>query len=285
MRSKKSPSPGATLREILAAWSAHTPKGSLLAQTCKSAAEVLGALTPAQITDPLVGLIVAGWRAKLAHSTAYNRRSCLRGILAQLRENFGAPRIQLPKMAAPERRTVVLTTDELQRLFTNCAPWLRLFMLLYFQGGLRFSEILRITPETYNKNDGTAVILVKNGRHRRVQFADDITRLLAAVDPQPGQPYVFALAGKNLHPSSIRSAWGRWRDACGVRANVTLHDLRRTSATALLDKVGDLRAAQELLGHKSLVSTLTYIAPLRTDQAKHYAELLRFNQFTSETKQ
>ena len=53
------------------------------------------------------------------------------------------------------------------------------------------------------------------------------------------------------------------------------HDLRRTTATRLYSLTKDLRATQQLLGHDNMRSTLTYIAPLATENLKPLLDALR----------
>jgi integrase/recombinase XerC len=232
----------------------------------------------------MVGAAFASWRKRLAPQTCYSRRTDLRHILEALR-TFGAPQIDVPKIPKPQPRATVATRHELGIIIGSAPPWLRLFVLLYIQAGLRFSETLRVNPQTYDHENKTVTVQVKGGRDRKVELSEDITRLMDSVDPAPGEPYIMALKGRTISPEAVRQAWKRLRKTLNINPNVNAHDLRRSAATILYEETHDLRAAQELLGHKNLATTLTYLAPLAPDQTRKYAELLRFDRFKSEVKQ
>jgi len=188
----------------------------------------------------------------------------------------------------PEARSTVATPEELVSLFNSPPPYLRLFMLLYLQCGLRRSETLRVTPRSWDPEAHTVTIEVKGGRKRVAQLTPDAENLLRAIDPvtiDPDKPFLWALKGKKVTLGALHRAWLRHKRACEVNDELTAHDLRRTAATILYGATKDLRVPQQLLGHKNLSSTLEYLAPLAPDEARRYAELLRFDKFKSEVKQ
>jgi integrase len=233
----------------------------------------------------MVGAIVAGWRKNLRPSSAYLYRGKLNEALRML-ETFGAPHLRAPKLPRPSNRATVATGNELARLLTAAQPHLRLFILLYLQCGLRFSETIAVTPRTWDRENHTVTIPVKGGRIRTAQVTPDAEILFAsAINPDPDESFITALRGKRMTPSALRMMWNKLRKRCGVNPDLQAHDLRRTAATILYNTTKDLRIAQQLLGHKSLASTLSYLAPLAPDEARRYAELLRFDNFHTEVKQ
>ena len=68
----------------------------------------------------------------------------------------------------------------------------------------------------------------------------------------------LARSGARLSPRGVQAAVRRYLRAFGERSGLKVHSLRHTFATHLLDAGADLRAVQELLGHRSLSTTQVY---------------------------
>jgi len=229
----------------------------------------------------MVGALVATWRKRYAPRTAYSYRGRLAKLLRTL-EAFGGHHINPPKVPFPPARATVARGEELHALLTTASPWLRLFILLYLQCGLRRSEALAVTPRTWDPDQHTVTIKVKGGRTRTAQLTPDVETLLQMAAPtttDPDQPYIYALRGRPISKSGLGQAWTALKKRCEVNPLVTAHDLRRTAATILYTATKDLRVPQQLLGHQRLSSTLTYLAPMHPDEARKYSELLRFDHF------
>jgi integrase len=245
----------------------------------------IGHLRPSQLTPLITGALVSRWRTKHRQSTAANYTHQLKRLLRVL-ETFGAPRIELPRVPRPKQRAVTASLEEMARILKEPPAFLRLFILLYFQCGLRFSETLRVTPQTWDRTTHTVTVQVK-GKHDRITpvTADVEALFISAGDPDPSMPYIWALRGKTLSHGELHRVWRAHKAKSGVNPAVTAHDLRRTAASIIYASTHDLRAAQALLGHHHLTSTLSYLAPLAPEEARKYQELLRFEHFKSEVKQ
>jgi integrase len=235
----------------------------------------VGHLRATELTPLLVAAIVGKWRREWSPKTVYSRMIYFRREL-RAAGYMGS----IPKVPRPQARAVTATPEELARLFANPPAFLKLYMLLYLQCGLRSAETLEITPRSWRPETHTALIRVKGGDLRTVELTPDVEQLLATTtDSDPEAPAIWTLHGKPIQKAGLQHAFRRHADRCHVNRDVTPHDLRRTAATILYAATKDLRVPQQLLGHKSLSSTLTYLAPMAPDEARKYTELLRFGHF------
>ena len=66
--------------------------------------------------------------------------------------------------------------------------------------------------------------------------------------------------------AGVQQAWFALKKRLGINLQLTLNDLRRTTADAAYEATKDLRIVQHLMGHRSLSSTLRYLE--RKDPAR-----------------
>jgi len=69
-----------------------------------------------------------------------------------------------------------------------------------------------------------------------------------------------------VHPSSLQKAFEEAVPKAGVTKQASVHTLRHSFATHLLMKGVNIREVQELLGHKSIETTMIYTHVLRDMQ-------------------
>lgn len=138
---------------------------------------------------------------------------------------------------------------------------------LLYGAGLRISEALAIRRRDapIAGRDSLTVI----GKGQKTRSVPVIAPISAAIEaylalcPFPlaaDGPLFVGAKGGPLAPRIIQLAIARLRGALGLPKTATPHALRHSFATHLLERGGDLRAIQELLGHASLSTTQLYTA-------------------------
>ncbi len=79
-----------------------------------------------------------------------------------------------------------------------------------------------------------------------------------SIPVRPPQPLFVNRFGRRLTTRSVGRMLEKYLRSTGLDRRTTPHTLRHSFATHLLDRGADIRSVQELLGHKSLVTTQIY---------------------------
>jgi len=180
-------------------------------------------------------------------------------------ETIETPRLPhvLPKtISAPEMGRW------LDHLPTRLPDQLRLRCIceLFFGAGIRISELVGIDTTDLDLTQRQIVIRGKGGRSRLALFGPNvaqwISHYLSSARPQwilsDSGPLFTNNKGGRVTSRSVQR-WVKSAVASGPLAGrLTPHTFRHSYATALLEGGADLRAIQELLGHRSLETTQIY---------------------------
>jgi len=101
----------------------------------------------------------------------------------------------------------------------------------------------------------------KGGKDRYVMLSSQLLGILRTYWPLV-RPHHWLFPGRDadrpLHPGALHHACRYARAAAGLDKQVTLHTLRHSFATHLLESGTDLRIIQVLLGHNNLQTTSRY---------------------------
>jgi integrase/recombinase XerD len=170
---------------------------------------------------------------------------------------------RMPFVREPRRLPVVLSPEEVAR-FLEAAPGLkyRAALSMAYGAGLRANEVISLKVSDIDST--RMVIRVEQGKGRKdryVMLSAHLLELLRAywkaVRPQgwlfPGRDRVTPLSTRQLNRACHAAA-----QAAGIDKRVSLHTLRHSFATHLLEQKVDIRVIQVLLGHKKLDTTALY---------------------------
>ena len=170
---------------------------------------------------------------------------------------------RLPFVREPRKLPVVLSPEEVAR-FLEAAPGLkyRAALSVAYGTGLRASEIVALKLSDIDST--RMVIRVEEGKGRKDRYVMLSPALLAllraywkARRPQgwlfPGRDPVQPLTTRQLNRACHAAAM-----VAQIDKRVSLHTLRHSFATHLLEQKVDIRVIQVLLGHKKLDNTALY---------------------------
>lgn len=157
----------------------------------------------------------------------------------------------------------VLSKEEVKRILNSLTNEKHRVMLsLIYACGLRRSELLQLAPADIERSRNLLRIKQAKGfRDRIVPISD---RTIEMVDTYISRytPERYIFEGQNPgEPYSATSIEKVLKNGCAkarIGKPVTLHWLRHSYATHLLEAGTDLRYIQELLGHKSSKTTEIY---------------------------
>lgn len=123
--------------------------------------------------------------------------------------------------------------------------------------GCRISEFVGLRIERLNLDARQAVVMGKGQRERVVYFTADVAEAFRALLDGRTAGNLFLRAGKAVSTSA--AYWVMHRMSARAKIpTVHPHRLRHAFASQLLENGADIREVQELLGHKSLLSTQRY---------------------------
>jgi len=172
----------------------------------------------------------------------------------------------------PQKIPLVMSPDETKRLLAVAQNLkVRVLLSLGYGCGLRAGEVIRLKVKHIDSAQKIIRIEQSKGRKdRNVMLSAEMLNLLRQwwkVRPSrhdAGMPveerWLFpgTSRDKPMTTRQLNRLFHEAADAAGIRKGVTLHALRHSFATHLLERGTDIRVIQALLGHDKLDTTARY---------------------------
>jgi len=169
----------------------------------------------------------------------------------------------IPYAREPRRLPVVLSADEVVK-FLEAVPRLdaRIALTTAYATGLRSSEVTRLKVGDIDSGRKLIhVVLGKGGKDRNVMLSDHLLAILRSYW-RLARPGIWLFPGidptHHMQSYTLHAACRTAREAAGLNKQVTVHALRHSFATHLLESGVDIRVIQVLLGHAHLSTTARY---------------------------
>jgi site-specific recombinase XerD len=194
----------------------------------------------------------------------YNQARCALQFLYRvtLGQQWVVDDVVCPKQ--PRKLPVVLSLREVAQ-FLGAITQLkhRALLMTAYAAGLRVSEVIRLRVADIDSQ--RMVLRIRQAKGQKDRFVVLSPRLLKLLRQywktiRPSD-YLFpgARPDQPLTSGSVHRVCRAARQRCGLNKHVTVHTLRHSFATHLLEDGTDLRTIQILLGHRSLSTTARYL--------------------------
>lgn len=196
------------------------------------------------------------------------------------------------KIVREEPLPHVLSRDEVNRLLRTFRDTrYQAFCTVVYQCGFRLSEAVHIRPKDIDgKRLIIRVLVTKGGKPREVPITPDLLERLRKfwswhknpdwLFPAPGRGWKASSktlreslyeSKKPISKAGVWAAFNLAKHECGLMKQhdkVTVHTLRHSFATHLLEAGVSLRQVSSLLGHSSLKPTLVYLHVSEQSESK-----------------
>lgn len=198
---------------------------------------------------------------QLSEATVHSRINAIKFYYEQVlrRERF---LIEIPRPKKPLKLPKVIAPADIKKLF-EATPNLKhnTMLKLCYGLGLRVSEIvnLKIT-DIDSKSMQVFIERAKGKKDRYVNLPQSILVQLRTYFVEY-KPKIYLFEGQYGGQYSSRSAQQVFRNAllkAKINKKASIHSLRHSFATHLLEQGTDIRYIQELLGHNDIKTTLLY---------------------------
>lgn len=216
-------------------------------------------LSAKQVQDYLVYLIT---ERRLEWNTINAEASGLKFFYGQVLKRPDVV-LAIPPRRRPRHLPEVLSAEELLRLFAAAAqPKERALLMTTYGGGLRVSEVIRLQVTDIDSQRGMIRVRGKGDKDRYTLLSNRLLEELRAywLIDRP-RPWLFPRRRRSqpLNHNTARDMFNRAKAKVGIRKRGSIHMLRHSFATHLLEAGVDLRTIQLLLGHTSILTTTIYL--------------------------
>ena len=210
----------------------------------------------------------------LSENTLHSRINALKyyyeNVLGKEKFFWDVPRpkkkLMLPKFFnKDEIASIINATDNLKH---------KTMLMLAYSSGLRVSEVVNI--KTYNIDSKRMSINIENAKGKKDRFVALSPILLVMLREYAkqykiaGKGYLFEgqTKGECYSTRSLQLVLNAAKQKAGILKPGSIHSLRHSFATHLVDKGTDITMIQKLMGHNDIKTTMIYLHTSNKDLLK-----------------
>ena len=177
---------------------------------------------------------------------------------------------KIPRLKEPQRLPSVLSPLEVKAIFdaTENLKHKAILMTVY-SAGLRVSEVCNLKITDIDSKNMQILIRQGKGKKDRYSLLSKSNLEILRVYWKRYQPKEYLFSGKGrttaITPRSVEKMLEKSIKKAEITKNATVHTLRHSFATHLLDSGTDICYIQRLLGHTRITTTTIYLHLRRMD--------------------
>lgn len=211
---------------------------------------------------------------KLSENTIHSRMNALKFYYEKVlgREKFfwviprPKKKQQLPKVFSQNEIAAIINSVKNKKH--------KVMLMLAYSGGLRVSEVINLKTYQVDSSRMTIFISQSKGKKDRVVTLSPVLLVMLreyAMEYKPDKKGYLFEGNKKGTPYSTRSLQEVLQHAkrkAGIMKPGSIHSLRHSFATHLIEKGTDVTMIQKLLGHNDLKTTMIYLHTSNKDLLK-----------------
>jgi site-specific recombinase XerD len=187
---------------------------------------------------------------------------------------------QVPMLAygkKPKKLACVLSPEEVAQLLEAARPGReRVLLTTAYACGLRLQEVLNL--QVSDIDSARMVVHVRQGKGNKDRLVPLSLKLLTVLREywrvhRPARWLFCNQQGEPVHPGTVQRQLRRAVRKAGLSKPATMHTLRHSYATHMLEAGVDVMTLQKILGHRQLSTTAVYLH-LRGDHLQRLPNLL-----------
>lgn len=234
--------------------------------------------TPLELEDEQINEYLIELNATQSPSKSYFKHTVygLRYVFRLMNRYDRA--IRLPSIKKAKTLPVVLSRKECKRLFR--APRLlrhRVLLMLIYSAGLRIGEVCRLKIEDIDSDRMRIHVRQSKGRKDRYVVLSPMILKGLRKYYRGERPVKWLFNGKQpgtpISTTGIQWAMREAVKKAGIRKKATVHTLRHSFATHLLEAGLDIISVKEQMGHVRIESTMEYLHIARINPQQAFSPL------------
>jgi integrase/recombinase XerD len=180
---------------------------------------------------------------------------------------------RIPRSKIRKKLPLVLSMQEVQSLLDSVENLKhRAILTTIYSGGLRLGEAIKLKPSDIDGERMTILVQQGKGNKDRYTVLGEKTLELLRLYYKAYRPGEWLFPSKDpaqpLSGSSVQKVFKKALHRAGIRKKASVHTLRHSFATHLLESGTDMYHIQRLLGHTTAKTTSLYLHITGKDLAK-----------------